>query len=170
MSDQLSHEVPCPKITPEVKVGGVVTNEAERMVETERARQWNEVEFSISRVLTEHMDSAMRSKFNSARSYESMYKRFKSFENSLHHDSGHTIEAIQGELKRIVQGSSTPLDLATLFEERRNKLVALGDKTVDDFSFYKDFLQALTNNVFNRGSGIYSSKTSSLRSLRSSIT
>ncbi|KAI8854291.1 hypothetical protein BC829DRAFT_413209 [Chytridium lagenaria] len=108
MSDQLRHEVVAPQVPAEVVANGAVVNEAVRIAAIEKARQWNEVESTINNVLTEHMDSTMRLKFNSSTAYTSIYRRFRAFELSLHHDSGHTVDSIQGELKRIVQGSRTP--------------------------------------------------------------
>ncbi|KAI8850170.1 hypothetical protein BC829DRAFT_442410 [Chytridium lagenaria] len=105
MSDQLRHEVVAPQVPAEVVTNGAVMNEAVRIAAIEKARQWNEVESTINNVLTEHMDSTMRLKFNSSTAYTSIYRRFRAFELSLHHDSGHTVDSIQGELKRIVQGS-----------------------------------------------------------------
>ncbi|KAI8839552.1 hypothetical protein BC829DRAFT_447172 [Chytridium lagenaria] len=83
----------------EVVANGAVVNEAVRIAAIEKARQWNEVESTINNVLTEHMDSTMRLKFNSSTAYTSIYRRFRAFELSLHHDSGHTVDSIQGELK-----------------------------------------------------------------------
>ncbi|KAI8846058.1 hypothetical protein BC829DRAFT_445562 [Chytridium lagenaria] len=128
MSDQLVKKVQPPPIPSDIVVANVVTNIGEIELAVEKARQWNEVEYIIKGVLVEHMDDAMRAKFNVAMIYDSIHSRFKAFELYLHHDASQTIEAIRDEMKRLVQGYLTPLEMAEEFEEKRNKLVALGTR------------------------------------------
>ncbi|KAJ3199935.1 hypothetical protein HDU67_002420 [Dinochytrium kinnereticum] len=142
ISDQLVKSIPKPDIPTEVKDSlGAVRNQSELDTATEKVRQWNEVESIITNVLSEHMDATMRRKFLSAKSYPSVHLRFSEFEVMLQHDPSQTIEILRAELRPALD---TALQLAEEFDERVNKLIALGDTTVTDESYYNDFLLALT--------------------------